>query len=73
VGKSVLPSSLGFAAIWVADYSKSGLATELPKSPGRADWTAWQFTAAAKVHSGTKLFSLDASIMSGDLAKLKGQ
>lgn len=73
VGKSVLPSSLGFAAIWVADYSKSGLATELPKTPGKADWTAWQFTAAAKVHSGKKLFSLDASIMSGDLAKLQGR
>ena len=73
VGKDVLPSSLGLPVIWVADYSKSGLATEAPRTPGREAWTAWQFTAAAKVHSGAKLFSVDASIMSGDLAKLKGQ
>lgn len=73
VGKSVLPSSLGLPVIWVADYSKSGLATEAPKTPGREGWTAWQFTAAAKVHSGKTVFSVDASIMSGDLAKLKGQ
>jgi len=73
VGKNVAPSSLGLPVIWVADYSKSGLATEVPKTPGREAWTAWQFTAAAKVHSGKTVFSVDASIMSGDLAKLKGQ
>jgi lysozyme len=73
VGSKVAPSSLGLPVIWVADYSKSGLATEVPKTPGREAWTAWQFTAAAKVHSGKTVYSVDASIMSGDLAKLKGQ
>jgi lysozyme len=73
VGKDVSPSSLGMPVIWVADYSKSGLATEVPRSPGREAWTAWQFTDAAKVHSGKTVYSVDASIMAGDLAKLKGQ
>jgi lysozyme len=73
VGSKVAPSSLGLPVIWVADYSKSGLATEVPKTPGREAWTAWQFTAAAKVHSGKTVYSVDASIMSGDLATLKGQ
>jgi GH25 family lysozyme M1 (1,4-beta-N-acetylmuramidase) len=68
VGSKVAPSSLGLPVIWVADYSKSGLATEVPKTPGREAWTAWQFTAAAKVHSGKTVYSVDASIMSGDLA-----
>ena len=73
VGKAVLPSALGAKEVWVADYSKSGLATEVPRSPGKADWSAWQFSDSAKVYSGKKLFKLDASILSGDLARLQGK
>lgn len=73
VGRAVLPSALGASMIWVADYSKSGLATELPRTPGKAEWAAWQFTDSAKVRSGGKMLSLDASIMSGDLKRLQGQ
>jgi len=73
IGRKVTPSSLGIDVIWIADYSKSGLATEAPKTPAREAWTAWQFTAAAKVHSGKTQLSLDASIMAGELSKLTGK
>jgi lysozyme len=73
IGRKVSPSSLGLSVIWIADYSKNGLATEVPVTPVKEPWTAWQFTAAAKVNSGKTKLSLDASIMAGDLKTLKGE
>ncbi len=70
VGTKVLPSALGAAVVWIADYSKNGLATEVPRTPGKAPWAAWQFTDSAKVYSGKKQLSLDASIMAGPLSAL---
>lgn len=73
IGKSV-PADLGIQVIWIADYSKTGLATEVPRTPGKAVWTAWQFTDRAKVYSQKTQLSLDASILSdADLKHLMGQ
>lgn len=72
VGKAVSPSEIGASVIWIADYSKKGLATEVPRTPADSTWAAWQFTDSAKIHSGDALLSLDASIMSGNINYLLG-
>lgn len=34
--------------LWIADYSKSSRAVEVPTVPNAARWTLWQFTSSAK-------------------------
>ncbi|MQB34174.1 GH25 family lysozyme [Rhizobium rhizogenes] len=50
--------------VWIADYSKSSQATEIPKVPNNATYDLWQFTENAKVGIGYKK-SLDANIFKG--------
>lgn len=38
--------------IWIADYSKSSRAIEVPKVPNSGKWQLWQFTDAATMAAG---------------------
>ncbi|RWQ41870.1 MAG: glycoside hydrolase [Mesorhizobium sp.] len=50
--------------LWIADYSKSSRAVELPKVFPDYDWHLWQFTASARITSGYPK-GLDANIFKG--------
>jgi lysozyme len=58
-------AALGRYKIWIADYSKSGRATEKPAVPSQSAWHLWQFTAAAKFTSGGLSTAVDANIFKG--------
>jgi lysozyme len=48
-------------SLWIADYSKSSRAVEIPTVPNGAKWALWQFTNSAKL--ATKFSAgLDASV-----------
>ena len=51
--------------IWVADYSRGGLATERPAMPNDAAFALWQFTNQASAGTAT---NLDANIFAGSEA-----
>ncbi|PZV37081.1 glycoside hydrolase family 25 protein [Mesorhizobium kowhaii] len=57
-------SDLSDYGIWIADYSRSGQATENPKVPGGAKWNIWQFSDRAKVGDAYK-GGLDANVFKG--------
>jgi lysozyme len=50
--------------IWIADYSKSALAVEVPAVPNKARPTLWQFSESAKLSGGFSA-GLDANIFYG--------
>ena len=51
-------------SIWIADYSKSSRAVEVPKIPAQAKWALWQFTDSAQLTSGYAN-GFDANIFKG--------
>jgi lysozyme len=57
--------------IWIADYSKSGRANEVPSVPNKAKWVLWQFTAAAKFSSGGLPTLVDANVFKGTEAEFR--
>ncbi|MBM2716198.1 hypothetical protein JQK88_34585 [Mesorhizobium caraganae] len=57
-------SELSDYGIWIADYSRSGQASEDPKVPGGAKWKLWQFSDKAKVGDAYK-GGLDANVFKG--------
>lgn len=50
--------------IWIADYSLSGRAVEVPKVPSGKPWALWQFTDKAQLPSPYRQ-GLDATIFKG--------
>ncbi|TGQ74468.1 hypothetical protein EN829_007205 [Mesorhizobium sp. M00.F.Ca.ET.186.01.1.1] len=59
--------------VWIADYSKSGLATEKPRSPNDRRWHIWQFSESAAIRSGQNTLKVDANIAFGPLDALFNQ
>jgi lysozyme len=59
--------------VWVADYSKGGLATEKPSVPVGAAWGLWQFTDGAALSFSGQRVLLDASIFNGTYESFKAQ
>jgi lysozyme len=57
--------------IWIADYSKSGLATEKPAVPKGTNADLWQFTDGAAFGSGSDKIVMDASIFNGELKAMR--
>ncbi|VWD46805.1 Lysozyme M1 [Burkholderia contaminans] len=43
IGSEEKIAALAGYGVWIADYSKSGRATEKPSVPNSAEWTLWQF------------------------------
>ncbi|OWV61410.1 hypothetical protein ATY75_13320 [Rhizobium sp. N122] len=67
VGASKRLDRLHTKLIWIADYSKSGLAREVPSVPQGADWHLWQFTDTASLqHGDGGIITVDASTFRGD-------
>jgi lysozyme len=64
-------SALASYPIWVADYSRSGRATERTVAPGGANWTLWQFTDAAKTPGLVDKESVDANLFNGTMTTFK--
>lgn len=56
--------------LWIADYSRSGKASENPKTPTDGAWHLWQFTDRAKLTTGYAR-GLDANIFKGTEAEFK--
>ena len=48
--------------VWIADYSRGGLAMEKPSVPGHGTWSLWQFTDRAVIQSSSKTLLVDATI-----------
>jgi lysozyme len=57
--------------IWIADYSKSARAIEIPKTPNETAWVLWQFTASASIDIGSKR-KVDAKFKRVDANIFKG-
>jgi lysozyme len=53
--------------VWIADYSKTGRAVEVPFVPSKAPWKLWQFTANGQLRDGGigRGASVDASVFNG--------
>ncbi len=64
VGSGVELSRLGHYRVWIADYSDTDRAVEVPAVPNNAPWSLWQFTASSRFAAG---FSdpVDADIFRG--------
>jgi lysozyme len=55
--------------VWLADYSQSSRASEVPRTIGGAKWALWQFTNAGTMATGfNDVF--DASMCKGSLPAL---
>jgi lysozyme len=67
VGDETKIARLSKYLIWIADYSKTGLATEKTTAPGNSAWTIWQFTDSARTPSGgiTVGHTVDANVFDG--------
>jgi len=57
-------AKLAHYKIWIADYSSSHRATEIPTIPQNARWHLWQFTDAARLTQGYS-GGMDANIYKG--------
>lgn len=55
-------------SLWIADYSESARAIEVPTLPASAQWTLWQFTEAATMAAGYQ-GDFDANIFKGSEAQ----
>ncbi|QFH71496.1 hypothetical protein FR762_18030 [Enterobacter sp. E76] len=53
--------------LWLADYSNQSQASEIPRTLNNTKWAIWQFTDAAKFHTGS-VPPFDASIFKGPSA-----
>ncbi|TBG15991.1 glycoside hydrolase family 25 protein [Rhizobium leguminosarum] len=51
--------------VWIADYSRNGLAQESPSVPRNAAWHLWQFTDTASISQGAATIRVDASTFRG--------
>jgi len=54
--------------VWIADYSQSSRAFEVPKTPANSKWSMWQFTDAAGMQAGYSK-GFDANIFKGSEAQ----
>lgn len=54
----------GNYGIWIADYSRSSRAIEMPELPSGAPWALWQFTNKAKLPKNYN-YGVDATIFKG--------
>ncbi|MER8817758.1 glycoside hydrolase [Mesorhizobium sp. M0142] len=54
--------------LWIADYSRSSAAVEVPKVPRNADWDLWQFSDRAAITIGFDR-GVDANIFRGTEAE----
>ncbi|MER9018781.1 GH25 family lysozyme [Mesorhizobium sp. M0898] len=52
IGPEAKISAFEHYHLWIADYSRSSAAVELPKVPANADWHLWQFTDRAYLREG---------------------
>lgn len=64
IGANVDAGELSRYPLWVADYSKTSRASEVPRSIVGAKWILWQFTDAATMAIGFR-GSFDANIFKG--------
>jgi lysozyme len=55
--------------LWLADYSKSSRASEVPRTIGGAQWVLWQFTDAGTMATGFNE-AFDSNIYKGSLPAL---
>jgi lysozyme len=67
IGNESRISELARYDVWIADYSKTGRAVEVPFVPSKAPWKLWQFTANAQFRDGGigRASSVDASVFNG--------
>lgn len=70
IGSSTNADQLHTKLIWIADYSKSGLATERPRTVDKS-WDLWQFSESAELINQPTKVLMDASIFDGDLASMR--
>jgi lysozyme len=54
--------------LWIADYSESARAIEVPTLPAGTEWTLWQFTESATMAAGYD-GDFDANIFKGSTAQ----
>ena len=59
--------------LWIADYSKSSRAVEIPTVPNGAEWALWQFTSSAKLAAPKFKPSFDASVFKGSAERFYQQ
>lgn len=64
-----MSATMKSAALWLADYSKSSRATEVPRTIGGAPWALWQFTDSGTMATGFNA-GFDANIWKGARANL---
>jgi lysozyme len=64
IGSEAKLSELKHYNIWIADYSPTDRAVEVPFVPNRAQWSIWQFTAKSRFATDFT-YSLDANIFKG--------
>lgn len=64
-------AKLAHYKIWIADYSASNRATEMPAVPQNAKWHLWQFTEGARLSKGYPGV-MDANIFKGTEAEFLG-
>jgi lysozyme len=64
---AVMSPTMNSAPLWLADYSKSSRASEVPRTIGGAKWTMWQFTDSGTMATGFN-GAFDANIYKGPLA-----
>jgi lysozyme len=64
IGSEAKLSKLGHYNIWIADYSPTDRAIEVPSVPNRAPWSIWQFTAKSRLDTDFT-YSLDANVFKG--------
>lgn len=75
IGKADRINEIKSKLVWIADYSRTGLATEYPKVPDDQVWSLWQFTDRGLLTTGSRTTAIDTSIFNGqdsDLARELG-
>jgi len=70
IGGAEKADQLHTKLVWTADYSKSGLAKESPRTIGKG-WDLWQFSESAVVAGQPGKVLMDASIFEGDQASMR--
>ena len=69
MGTTAMSATMKASPLWLADYSKSSRASEIPRTIGTAKWALWQFTDSGTMATGfTGAF--DANIYKGSLPAL---
>ncbi|BAO87896.1 GH25 family lysozyme [Caballeronia cordobensis] len=68
IGDEAKFSALAAYPIWIADYSKTARAVEIPKVPNSSKWVLWQYTDRATMKTGYAR-GFDANIFKGKEAE----